>query len=74
MLQRAGSTKSPQPEFCSAICQETNGGLMTLMPDHHLTRNIWLAGSSRRVVGFGAHNKHQSLYYVAGKIFHLPKS
>lgn len=47
---------------------------MMLMPDHHLTRNIWLSGSSRIVVGFGAHNNHQSLYYVARKIFHLPKS
>lgn len=47
---------------------------MMLVPDHHLMKNIWLSGSSRIAVGFGAHNNHQSLYYVAGKIFHLPKS
>lgn len=65
MLQRAESIKPPQPEFCSDVCQETNGALMMFMPDHHLTRNIWLSGSSRIVAGFGAHNNYQSLYYVA---------
>lgn len=47
---------------------------MMLMPDYHLMKNIWLSGSSGIVAGFGAHNNNQSLYYVAGKIFPLPKS